>query len=68
MQEMSRNTTVACVAWITHLLQQNQTLLHINSHLTQSTPQPYYYTNKLLEWCKQLCGKVVTWMIALEYY
>ena len=21
-----------------------------------------------LEWCKQLCSKVVTWMIALEYY
>ena len=21
-----------------------------------------------LEWCKQLCGEAVTWMIALEYY
>ena len=27
-----------------------------------------YYTNKLLECCKHLCGKVVTWMIALELY
>ena len=31
-------------------------------------PQCYYHTNEVLECCKQLCGKVVTWMIALEYY
>ena len=28
----------------------------------------YYYTNKVLEYCKQLCGKVFAWMIVLEYY
>ena len=30
--------------------------------------QCYYYTNKVLECFKQLYGKVVTWMIALELY